>query len=68
MATERRPVARRGELPSERAVPPPPQPGTEEADFLARLNEVYGEDPDPDEERLIAGMRAATRCALEREQ
>jgi hypothetical protein len=46
----------------------PPEPGTEDADFLARLNEVYDEESDLDDERLIARMRATFRRVLERER
>ncbi len=68
MATEQRPAPQRGELPSQRAMPPPPEPGTEDADFLARLNEVYGEESDLDDERLVAAMRATFQRVLERER
>jgi len=67
MTTEQRPASYSDERPSERAMPPPPEPGTEDADFLARLNAVYGEEPNPDEARLVIRMRAAFRRVLERE-
>jgi hypothetical protein len=66
MASERILRSAKGELPSER-VAQLPEPGTEDAGFLARLNEVYGEDPNPEDERLIAGMRVAFRQVLERD-
>jgi hypothetical protein len=67
MATERASQHHmpRGERPSDRIVPVP-QPGTDDAALLANLNEVYGES-DPDEERVLAGIRQSMRDALERE-
>jgi len=61
MATERIPTPHKDELPSERAALPLPEPGSEDATFLASLNAVYGEDPNPEDERLIAGMHAAVQ-------
>jgi hypothetical protein len=68
MATERIPIPHKDELPSERDALPLPDPGTEDAAFLASLNAVYGEDPNPEDERLIAGMHAAFRRVLERDE
>jgi hypothetical protein len=68
MATERIPIPHKDELPSERDTRPPPEPGSEDAAFLASLNAVYGEDPNPEDERLIAGMHAAFRRVLERDE
>lgn len=68
MATE--PVPRHqptyDERPSERTVPIPPL-GSDDAALLANLNEVYGE-PDPDDERVLAGVRQAMRGVLEHER
>jgi len=61
MATERIPTPHEAELPSERTALPPPEPGTEDAAFLAGLSKVYSEDPNPEDEYLIAGRRAAVQ-------
>ncbi len=64
MAIARKPVqSTRGELPSERAVPPPPEAGAAEAAFLAGLDDVYGEGANVDD-RLVEGMRVAFRRVL----
>lgn len=68
MATERIPGSLERELPGERTALPLTDLNTEEADFLARLNDVYGEDPNPEDERLIAGMHAAFRRVLEHDK
>jgi len=68
MATERIPTPHEDKLPSERDALPLPEPGTEDAAFLASLNEVYGEDPNPEDEYLIAGMHAAFRRVLEHDE
>jgi hypothetical protein len=68
MATERQDQFPAHELPSERILPRPPAPRTKDADFLARLNEVYGHEPDHDDERLIAGTRSAFRRLLKNER
>jgi hypothetical protein len=49
---------------------PPRQPalGTKDADFLARLNEVFGNEPDHDDEQLIAGARSAFMRTLKNER
>jgi hypothetical protein len=49
-------------LPSQRA-PTPPPPDSEEASFLANLNEVYGEEPQEDE--VIEGIRRTMRTVLD---
>jgi hypothetical protein len=68
MATERQHTYPAHELPSERILPRPPAPRTKDADFLARLNEVYGDEPDHDDERLIAGARSAFSRVLKNER
>lgn len=57
----------RGELPSERTAPSPPEPGTVDAAFLAGLDDAYGEGADTDD-RLVEGMRVAFRRVLEPER
>lgn len=44
-----------------------PAPGTDEAAFLANLNEVYG-GPDTADDRVVEGIRQAMGRVLEREQ
>ncbi len=53
-------------LPSQRVVPVP-TPGSPEAEFLANLNEVYGE-PDTADDEVIEGIRQAVGRVLERER
>ena len=55
-----------GERPSERT-PTPPAPGTADADFLANLNDVYGEESDQEEAQILAGIRRSMRDVLGRE-
>lgn len=68
MATERLSEPQEREFPSERAALPLTDLDPEEADFLTRLNEVYGENSNPEDERLIAGMHAAFRRVLEHDK
>lgn len=49
-------------LPSQRT-PIPPPPDSEEASFLANLNEVYGEEPQEDE--VIEGIRRTMRAVVD---
>jgi hypothetical protein len=49
-------------LPSQRAVIPP-APGTEEAAFLANLNEVYGEESSEDDQ-MVEDVRRYMRTVL----
>ncbi|HVC82611.1 MAG TPA: hypothetical protein VNL35_19155 [Chloroflexota bacterium] len=51
-------------LPSRRVVEPP-LPGTDEAEFLANLNEVYGAE-DPEDDQILEGIRRTMRAVLER--
>lgn len=55
------------ERPSERT-PIVPEPGTDDADFLANLNEVYGDEPDREETQILVGIRRSMRDVLERER
>jgi hypothetical protein len=59
MSTERQHQYRAHKLPSERMPPRQPAPGTKDADFLARLNEVFENEPDLDDEQLITSARSA---------
>lgn len=67
MTTERSPFPHPSsdERPSQRVVPLPP-PGSDEAAFLANLNDVYGE-ADSGDEIIQDGIRIAMRDVLERE-
>ncbi len=53
-------------LPSQRIVSAP-LPGTDEAEFLANLNEAYGE-PDTAADGAVEGVRQAMGRVLERER
>lgn len=68
MATGRMSEPQDRELSSERAALPLPDLNAEEADFLVRRNEVYGGNPNPEDERLVAGMHAAFRRVLEHDE
>jgi len=59
MATERQHQYPAHKLPSERIPPRQPAPGTKDADFIARLNEVFETEPDLDDEQLIISARSA---------
>ena len=59
MATERQHQYPAHKLPSERIPPRQPAPGTKDADFIARLNEVFETEPDLDDEQLITSARSA---------
>jgi hypothetical protein len=50
-------------LPSRRAVVPP-NPGTDDADFLDNLNEVYG-SAIPEDDQVIEGIRRTLRDLLD---
>lgn len=68
MATERQHQYPAHKLPSERMPPRQPAPGTKDAEFLARLNEVFGNEPDHDDEQLIVGVRSAFMRTLKNER
>lgn len=51
-------------LPSRRVVEPP-LPGTDEAEFLSNLNEVYGAE-DPQDDQILEDIRRSMRAVLER--
>lgn len=68
MASETKQARATGERPGERPMPPLPEAGSLDAAFLDGLNAVYGDEHEADEARVLSGVRAAARRALERER